>query len=522
MRTSAGDESERREHASDLAFYRGFFEEAPDMFASVCAEAATIEQCNQTLSNRLGWSRRQLLGANIYSIYHPDCHGAVKRAFREFVVEGKAASDALMLLTKDGEGIPVSMRMGSQRDATGHIIGSRMIWRDLTAERELDQLRLELRLQEAQKSESIALLTSSIAHDFNNLLVTIIGNAGLGKRDLRPQSAVFDKLDDIETAAKQAADLTSQLMNYAGHRQREWGTVDLSGIVHEMSHLLDVAIVHKATLHYELADDPVDVYADVTQLRQIVMNLITNSADAVAGEDGRIAIRTGHQNMTREDLADTQLGDCLRPGKYVFVEVTDNGIGLTERQRARMFDPFFTTKHDGHGLGLAAVLGIVRAHDGTLSVSSQLGQGTTFKIMFPEARPPAVESPPISHRSAGQDRHILLVDDEKLVRNVAQRILEKEGFQVTTCRNGEEALATYDQLGGDVDVVLMDVSMPRCNGIDAYYQLRNRSTGQRIVLVSGLSSPSPAGAENDAALRFLQKPFQVRSLIEAVTELLEA
>lgn len=506
--------------AGDLTFYRDFFDSAPDMFASIRAQDAKIKFCNLTLCNRLGWSREQLIGADIYSIYHPDCHAEVKRVFREFVSEGHAESQAMLLLTKDGESIPVSLRVSSEKDASGRVVASRSIWRDITADHELERLKLDLRLQAAQKTESVALLTNSVAHDFNNLLVTIIGNAGLGRRALPSNSPAVKKLTDIEVAAKQAADLTRQLMTYSGTRRGDKSIFDLSDTVAEISQLLEVAIAKKAKLEYELDEQAVPIWGDVTQLRQVIMNLLTNSADAVSRGSGVITVRTGVESVSRNALLATLLGSCLRPGDFGFLEVRDNGIGLTEEQQRRMFDPFFTTKKSGHGLGLAAVLGIVRAHAGTLSVSSQREQGTTIKLFFPLSAQ-ACEARPRRRRAHELDnQHFMVVDDEKLVRAAVRRMLEEKGVVVTECEDGLEAITMFDAIGESVTGVLMDISMPRRDGIAAYQTLRDRAPKLPIVLMSGLSSPPADAMNSDPALRFLAKPFEGRTLIDTLVDAL--
>ena len=505
----------------DVAYFQRVFDHAPDMFVSVCITTSKIDFCNKAVCQRLAWARSQLIDANVYSIFHADCHAEVKRVLRDIANSGHARSDALLLLTRHWEGLPVSLRVASEHDQDGRVVRCHMYCREIEADHKLDQLRLDLRLQASQKTESVALLTSSVAHDFNNLLVTIIGNAEIGSRQVPHNSLALAKFNDISAAASQAASLTRQLMDYSRTRLEAKRRFDLNTTVSEMTHLLAVAISHKVRLTYALSSTPVTMWGDQSSIQHVIMNLLTNSAEAVDAVRGAIVVRSGVETLDRDTLITTALGACLRAGDYAFLEVTDNGIGLSDAQIARMFDPFYTTKEDGHGLGLAAVLGIVRAHAGTLRVKSRPGHGTSIKLYFPfkadTDQPASSESRPGGPRH----EHVLLVDDEQQLRGLARRILENEGFAVTECEDGQQAVEMYDVIGHSVDVVLMDVRMPRCDGMTAYRTLRERSDDQSVVLMSGRVAPPREVIRDDHALRFLEKPFNHQALVDTVVAAIE-
>ncbi|MCP4645185.1 MAG: GAF domain-containing protein [bacterium] len=261
----------------------------------------------------------------------------------------------------------------------GHVFGNAIRRR----REETQRRRLEERFQQAQKQESLGVLAGGIAHDFNNLLMGILGNAGLALLDLTPEAPARESVSQIETAALRAADLTKQLLAYSGRGQIDVQSVDLSHVVEDMSHLLGTAVSKKAILRYDLDEGIPLVEGDATQVRQVVVNLTTNASDAIGNRSGVITVRTGATHADEEYLSQMYLNEDLPEGQYVFVEVSDTGCGMDAETEARIFDPFFTTKFVGRGLGLAAVLGIVRGHRGALHVHSRPGQGTVIRVLFP-------------------------------------------------------------------------------------------------------------------------------------------
>lgn len=503
------------EHEQD--FYEQFFDEAPDMFASVDPRNATIKFCNRTLCSRLGYAKTDVIGKPLRELYHPDSHADMDRLFQDFVQNGHAESERLKLITAGGEQLDVSLRVSSHRDKDGNIVESRSIWRDITTELELERLEVELRLQEAQKMESLALLAGGIAHDFNNMLVAILGNASLSLLELPEESVVRTKLQSIETAAQRAAELTKQLLAYSGSVNHEQSHFDLSKVVEEMGHLLGIAISRKVVLNYDLAKEPVLVLGDITQIRQIVLNLLTNASDAVGARSGIVTIRTGLQTVDLEYLRNTLVGVDLDAGYYCFLEVSDTGIGMAIEDRKKMFDPFFTTKSKGHGLGLAAVLGIVRSHEGTMSVYSELNNGTTIKVLLPaQSYLPDQKQEDVLHRLA-DGQHILVVDDEEDVLTVAKQMLEHYHFEVTLARDGREAEEIYAQNPGRFDVVLMDITMPHVDGISAYKSISSFDPNAKVMLMSGYSEHQATNALTGRSFGgFLQKPFQAQALVMSV------
>jgi PAS domain S-box-containing protein len=392
--------------------------------------------------------------------------------------------------------------------------------RDITSRKRADVERklMEVKLQETQKLESLGLLAGGIAHDFNNLLTGILGNANLARgEDTHPEIEPY--LDQIERSAERAADLCGQMLAYAGKARFEVQQVDLSTAVDDTTVLIRSSIGKHVTLDLALARDLPSVEGDLTQVRQIIMNLVLNASEAIEDRPGRIRITTGTMTADRNYLAATHLAPDLPPGRYVFLEVSDTGRGMTGETQARIFDPFFSTKFTGRGLGLAAVLGIVRSHRGALRVESEEGRGSTFRLLLPASaaaarKEAAARAPTQAWRGSGV---ALVIDDEPAVRHVAQRMLATFGFEVVTAGSGQEGLARLRERPQAFTVVLLDLTMPGMSGDETYQHLRTVREELPVVLMSGFSHQEAAARFDGHLLHgFLQKPFRLERLREIV------
>ncbi len=420
---------------------------------------------------------------------------------------------------KDGR---VLERYSLPQRIAGSAVGRVWNFRDLTArvEAETERRRLEAQIQHVQKLESLGVLAGGIAHDFNNLLVGMLGHAGLALMDLPPDAPIAARLRQIETAAMRAAELTNQMLAYSGKGRFVIGPLNLSSLVDEMMHLLQTVITKNARVEAALARDLPAIEADASQIRQVVMNLITNASDAIGEQPGTIGIRTRTVVADRAYLADAYLGAEVPEGTYACVEVRDTGCGMDRETLGRIFDPFFTTKFTGRGLGLAAVLGIVRGHRGTIRISSTPGQGTTFEVLFPVSAA-AHAAPPARARAVAPalPRRVLVVDDEDTVRSVSRTILENSGIEVLTASDGVEALELFAREGHSIDVVLLDVTMPRMDGAQALHAIRQIRPDARVVLTSGYSEVEAAERFAGAPpAGFIQKPYRPRALVEKIRE----
>ncbi len=390
---------------------------------------------------------------------------------------------------------------------------------------ETERLALERQIQHAQKLESLGVLAGGIAHDFNNILMGVLGNAELALQRLAPENPAVENLRSIETAAVRAADLARQMLAYSGKGHFVVERLDINRTVEEMTHLLQTVISKKVVLKYDLSENLPPIEADATQIRQVIMNLITNASEAVGDRSGVVTVSTGVVYADRPYLAETFLDEDLSEGYYACIEVADTGQGMTPETRKRIFDPFFTTKFAGRGLGLAAVLGIVRGHRGAIKVYSEPDRGTTFKILFPCGREPEEPTPaPETERAERWSGSgiVLVVDDEESVRALAKMGLERAGFRVFLAEDGREAVRVFQARADEIRAVVLDMTMPHMDGEETYRALRRVDPNVRVILSSGYSEQSVTGRFAGKGLAgFIQKPYRPSELVEKLRAALD-
>ncbi|MCX7046763.1 MAG: PAS domain S-box protein [Candidatus Sumerlaeota bacterium] len=395
-------------------------------------------------------------------------------------------------------------------------VGRVWSFRDVTERRRAEEERrqLETKLRQAQKLESLGVLAGGIAHDFNNLLTAILGHASMALADLPPESSVRDSLRGIENAACRAAELCRQMLAYAGLGQFVVTPLNLSRLVQEIAHLLHVSISKKALMRSHFAENLPAIEADPAQIRQVVMNLVINASEAIGDNDGVIAISTGVMECDEAFFRECHLTEATPPGTYVYLEIADTGCGMDGETQLKIFDPFYTTKFTGRGLGLAAVLGIIRAHKGAIKVQSEPGKGTTFRALFPASAKQSAHADPDAATSLWRGSGaVLLVDDEEIVLNVAQKMLERCGFRVIMAADGREAIKIFKERADEIACVLLDLTMPHMDGAETYRELRRIRSDIRVILASGYNAQEIARrfAGQDLA-GFIEKPYQLASL----------
>ncbi len=377
------------------------------------------------------------------------------------------------------------------------------------------------RMHHAQKLESLGVLAGGIAHDFNNLLATIMGNADLAERKLPVDDPAGDHVAEVLRASRRAADLCRQILAYAGRGKVSEEIVDLNEVVTEMSELLGVSFPKDAEVQVELAPGLPRVLGDVTQLRQVVLNLLTNASDALPGGRGTIRVRTG--TMTSKEIvpADVVSDEIPDPGQaLVHLTVEDDGPGMDEEVRERIFEPFFSTKHVGRGLGLPVVLGIVRSHGGCMELRTSREAGARFRMSLPvtDRLPPVAGPTPVPENEVALSGTALVVDDEPDVRSVCRAMLEEMGMQVIEAADGREAVEIFRRRS-DINLVVLDVTMPRMNGFQTLTAIRELDPGARVLLSSGDVKPVQE-VEEDWGVPLLPKPYGSNELREAVAGLL--
>lgn len=402
-----------------------------------------------------------------------------------------------------------------------------VIGRDATEEKKLEaqNKRIEAQMLHVQKLESLGVLAGGIAHDFNNILMAVLGNADLALMRLAPESPARDNLLKIEQAARQAADLARQMLAYSGKGRFVVETLDVNAIVTEMTHMLDVSISKKAILRYNLGCDLPPVEADATQLRQVIMNLVINASEAIGERSGVIAISTGAMHCDRRYLSEMWIDEGLPEGLYFSLEIADTGCGMTRETIAKIFEPFFSTKFTGRGLGMAAVLGIVRGHKGAIKVYSETGKGTTFKILLPAAgRAPGLDThlPAVGAGWQGKGT-VLLVDDEMTICALGKEMLQEMGFTVLTAENGVEALEIFRSEQERIACVVLDLTMPRMDGEETFRELRRIKSDVRVLMSSGYNEQEVTQKFVGKGLAgFIQKPYKMAELQQKLREIVEA
>jgi PAS domain S-box-containing protein len=457
---------------------------------------------------------------SLEEIIHPDDRQRVRTTIAAAVKKRRSFEVEYRLISRTGREKWVLERGQGIHDETGALLFIEGLAIDITQRKdaESEKLLVERRLLEGQKLESIGVLAGGIAHDFNNLLTGIIGNANLASLDLPPQSPIRTNLKQIEQASQRAAELCQQMLAYAGKGRFVVQPVELGALVKTTVPLLQASISKRARLRFDLQPDLPAVMSDPTQIRQIVMNLVINASEALNERDGEIAITT---NLVRP-AADWFDGAPLAPPElnrdFVRLEVRDTGAGMSPETIAKIFEPFYTTKFTGRGLGLAAVLGIIRSHAGGMIVRSVVGKGSVFALFFPaDTAQPVNPAPSRSTTNSPWKRagRVLVVDDEPHVLKVAAGMLTNAGMTIETANDGYEALDFFRAKPESFDLVLLDMTMPRLSGEETLYLLREIRPSVRVLFMSGYNRREVVDSlPGRATLGFMQKPFTLQALRE--------
>ena len=382
-------------------------------------------------------------------------------------------------------------------------------------------------MQHAEKLEGLESLAGGVAHDFNNMLVGVLGNADLALMDLAPLSPARASVEQIKTAAIEASELTRQLLAYAGKGHFVIELVNLNHLVKGIAQLLRASVSKKVIIDYDFAEDLPPVEVDTSQIRQLLVSLVTNASDAMKGNSGRISITTKEVTVSTEDLASAYLDDDLPTGDYVSLGVADSGPGMDEATAERIFDPFFTTKESGRGIGLAAVLGIVRGHKGAISVESNPGKGSEFHVLLPASDKELLTEEEFSGRNSANSEEVsetvLIVDDEETVRRVTSAMLSRHGYTVLTASNGREGVNIFRENADQIDVVLLNMTMPELSGPEAFKMMRNIDPKARVILCTGFGEKdSRESFEDEGLAGFIQKPFEMDALLGLFKEVLSS
>jgi len=503
--------------------YRRLHESLRDGFASTDLDGRILE-ANQVFHELLGYGREELAGRP-YQELTPERWQAYEADILAQQVLTRGYSDVYEkeLRRRDGGLVPVELRTYLMRDQAGQPTGYWAIIRDITERKRAEEGRLELerRLLDAQRLESLGLMAGGIAHDFNNLLAVIVGNLDLALLRLPANSPLHKRLDQALVATRRAVDLTDQMLAYVGMGRFAVARVDLSRLVQKKAELLRAMVARTITLNLHLSSEPLITQADAGQLEQVVMNLITNASEAIAEQPGTISVTTGSQDCDEAYLSRSRIEQKPPAGRFVFIEVTDTGCGMDEQTQQRLFDPFYTTKFTGRGLGMSATLGIVRGHRGAIILESAPGVGTSIRLLFPAFREQGgtresdPEAPSVPSGSRSHARTVLIADDEDAVREVAAAFIESLGFRTITAADGEEALRLFKEHAHQLACVLLDLTMPRMDGVSAFREMKRIQSEIPIILCSGYTEREATERFTDKGLAgFIQKPYRLQQLQE--------
>ncbi len=518
------------------ARYNQLFEEANDIVYTHDLQGY-FTSLNKAGERLCGYRREELYRRRIFDIIIPEQRETVRRMVEQKMLAGEGSTRyELEAVAKDGRRVPleVSTRLLLVGDRP---VGVQGIARDITDRRRAEEqrLRLEQQILHAQKLEGLGVLAGGIAHDFNNLLVGVLGNAGLALRRLPKDSPLHTYLKRIETAAQRAAELTKQMLAYSGRSSFVVRPLNLSKVISEMPDLFRASIPRQISLEFECDPNLPTIVGDTPQFHQILVNLITNAAEAIGERTGRIGVRTRVTDITADMLERFYFQESCEPGAYVCLEISDDGCGMNPEQLARVFDPFYTTKFTGRGLGLAAILGIVRGHRGAIQVESRLDEGTVFRLYFPVTAQNGAGAPPGGTPESDAKRTanapgawhgsglLLIADDEEAVRVVAKEILERQGFATLVAVDGREAIDLFETHRDAVTAALIDLTMPQINGQEVMEALRAQRPDLPVIITSGYNEQdimerfhqSPPSA-------FIQKPYRSRDLVALVKKVLSA
>ncbi|MDD5284608.1 MAG: PocR ligand-binding domain-containing protein [Desulfuromonadaceae bacterium] len=406
----------------------------------------------------------------------------------------------------------------------GTLAGAVHAIHDITAlkQAEEEKLALQQQLQQTQKLESLSVLAGGIAHDFNNILAIILGYCYIVKMDYETAE---HHIPEIEKSVERAAGLCRQMLTYAGKAPLDQEQIEMEALVDEMLNMLKSPIPRNLVIKPDFSSNIPLIKGDANQIRQIVMSLLSNASEAIGDEMGEIHVSLS-KSVVRTDKSDKDhLGKIITPGCYVCLEVTDNGCGMDDETRRRIFEPFYTTKFTGRGLGLSAVLGIIKAHKGALQLFSQPGTGTTFKVYLPVLSSDSIGDEAIRQLLSEEWQGggtVLLVEDEEQILFIAKTMLKALGFTVIEASNGRDALELYQKNAADITLVVTDMGMPLMDGYELFCELKKRNPQLPIIISSGFGySAVTSRIPREDIAGLLSKPYgfdQFREVLKSVVE----
>ena len=517
-------QSERARQESEYR-YRDLVENTSDLFFSMNAEGRYV-YANQALLETLGYTAEEFYNLTFKDVVDASDLERTERKLDQLISGEKDSEKNVRsaIRSKNGHILRVEGNTSVRRfpDRPPYIRG---IYHDITEREQAEEKRrgLEAEILHAEKLKSLGILAGGIAHDFNNILTVITNYSAIASTTASLDPDVRQALEQIDCATVRAAQLCKTMLAYSGRDRFIVEPIDLSSIVRETESLLHVTFSKKTWFSLNLAEGLPAIKADSSQIRQVIMNLVTNASEAMGEQEGEVTLETGLVHVDEKTLERNLAGSKATVGEYVYAKVADTGCGMDAETKARVFDPFFSTKQTGRGLGMAAVLGVVRAHRGVILCDSVVGKGTTFTVAFPQVAPTVAARGPVqSQRSVDlTDSTILVVDDEPIVRAVMAKILQGRGATVLEAEDGKEGAEVFEANADRITLSIVDVCMPRLNGHECLRAIRSRNPEARVILVSGFSEEHDA-SHVETPDGFLKKPFRPAELTRLVEKILGA
>ena len=488
-----------------------------------------IQAVNPAAERLLGRNEQGLMGVDVTSLVDESSRPILKQQLEEAIGSTQTITQRVQLLDATGTCVPHEVSCWTTQSIEG--ARSHWIWRDISERLRIEQQKSEMeqRMLSMQKMESLGVLAGGIAHDFNNLLTIIVGNATFLQASSKIGVEERQCMCSIQEASSRAAELTQQMLAYAGRGRFDVRVIDVTKMIAEMSSLLVASVSKNLPIDFKLPPRISGVKADATQFKQILMNLVRNASEAMEGQSGVITVQcyeVAELPLNEPACHILNFSNSAMPNSatcFVCLEVIDEGIGIEETVLTSIFDPFFTTKFSGRGLGLSVVLGIVKNHQGCVFVQSRKGVGTCIRIYLPGCSETAtlLSTPHFIKRSFDQNPHIIVVDDEPSILRVISKTLEPLGIQVTACSSGEEVISLLADPSNRCDCLISDLTMPNMNGFELCKATRDLRHELPIILCTGYSVDLAESAIEAPGVRaILQKPFRAAELCRVVQEVL--
>jgi PAS domain S-box-containing protein len=503
-------ESERR--------YADLYENSPDMYHSVDRRGIIIS-CNQTESQLLGIPKEAIIGHPLLNLYPPAQYKHVEMNLKKIFEHGQESKGIEeQIRNADGTLIDVSLSISLVYDADGKPAMARMVLRDIT-----EKKKMEAKILQAQKIDSIGNLAGGIAHDFNNILTAILGSASIMRRRILDDKRLLKYVDLIETTSRRGAAITRQLLTFSRKSNPHVVPIDVISIVDQTIKLFEVTTPRTIHIKYDLSPEPLIVNGDEGQLQQALLNLCINARDAMTN-GGILVINCRSVLVDAEESKNITDG---HPGDYAMISVADSGVGIPPDIINRIYEPFFTTKEQGKGtgLGLSVVYGVIKSHNGYINVSSEVNSGTHFTIYLPRIIDNQVTRELQSGQSGivGGSERILLIEDEISVGEIGAEILSELGYKIEIAHNGREAMDKLELGNQKVDLVILDMNMPRMGGQATFDYIKQKYPSLKVLVCSGYSAIMlDDGKFTQQIDGFIQKPYELDDLAHKVRSIIDS